>query len=856
MIVVLIAAGELTSVSERVLAARLEARNPGLHVDVVDADTRPAAGGTPDACDLALERSLELEPAAVGICCTPHNAWLVERLGDRLRQLAPGVELLLGGPGASACGEQLAGRGRIVGGAALAGLERWVRGQQGPSAALAAEPGMTPDPGAGPAALEQLLVRLIPLLPRDGRPLLVEPAWGGDHPLWLHLHGLPARQTLEHAEALEQLGPLLRAGLRVRLADPGLCCDARRLSRLLCDLERGCAARLLLEVPDAALDETLVRALERAGLRHLDLDLSATGRGELTADALHQRVQALERAGIAVRGGLTLGAPYLDRPGFDALVDGALAAGVEELSFQRLLVPPGSQLRRPGAVSGELRHGSARPHEVLSHGRADAREILRQARLAADLPPLIRALAGTGLLRVLAREQGSLVELVQGFVEDQLLDREAPLSAAAPERLGGRFLRYLRRGLGLELDPDQGAARLVRPASLSLSWTDDGRRLVTDDATGKTAHVGRSALQLLDGFGQARTIHDACEQLLAGAPPASRQQLRRDLEATLDKLVCMGFLVPAPQGGEADPAPEPPFISLEEFDFHYRMLADRERVEGYRRAIEAAVRPGQHVVEIGTGTGILAVLAARAGARVTAIERYSVLAVAREVARSSGVADRIQFVRGRADLVRLERPGDLLLSELVGNRILNEGLLEATLDARRRLLRPGAGLIPRRLEILAALASTTRMDHVGGAFRELGQRYGVSLEPISRWFEQALAAGQVVWELDSAERQLSLLSAAAPLVSIDLASVARAGFCTSARLEPLGSGLANAVVLSFRLELQPGIELSNADPGHGLHWNSPVYMLPRAVPCRPGAGAPEVRLSYEPHGELRVEVTP
>mgnify|MGYP001184895145 CR=1 FL=1 len=72
------------------------------------------------------------------------------------------------------------------------------------------------------------------------------------------------------------------------------------------------------------------------------------------------------------------------------------------------------------------------------------------------------------------------------------------------------------------------------------------------------------------------------------------------------------------------------------------MIADRVRMDAYVRALRQAVVPGSVVIDIGTGTGIFAMLACQFGARrVYAIEPDDAIQVAREIAAANGFADRI-----------------------------------------------------------------------------------------------------------------------------------------------------------------------------------------------------------------------
>lgn len=137
--------------------------------------------------------------------------------------------------------------------------------------------------------------------------------------------------------------------------------------------------------------------------------------------------------------------------------------------------------------------------------------------------------------------------------------------------------------------------------------------------------------------------------------------------------------------------------------WHFPMVNDVPRNVAYDQAIRDAVRSGDHVLEIGAGSGLLAMSAARAGAAaVTTCELVRPVAnIAQRIVAANGYADRVRVVARPSFKLEvgsdLPKRADVLAFEILSSRVLGEGVLDALEDAKQRLLRPGARVVPERV---------------------------------------------------------------------------------------------------------------------------------------------------------------
>ena len=145
-------------------------------------------------------------------------------------------------------------------------------------------------------------------------------------------------------------------------------------------------------------------------------------------------------------------------------------------------------------------------------------------------------------------------------------------------------------------------------------------------------------------------------------------------------------------------------------DSHRKYLSDIPRVTAFRKAIEEVVKPGDTVVDLGSGTGILGLLACRAGAsRVYSLEATAIIGLARKIAADNGYADRICFLRGLSTRLELPERVDIVLTDQIGRLGFEAGIFEYFGDAIRRFLKPGGRLIPSALKL--CMAPVTSRDN-------------------------------------------------------------------------------------------------------------------------------------------------
>lgn len=137
---------------------------------------------------------------------------------------------------------------------------------------------------------------------------------------------------------------------------------------------------------------------------------------------------------------------------------------------------------------------------------------------------------------------------------------------------------------------------------------------------------------------------------------------------------------------------------------HETLLRDGVRNAAFYKALEKNIKPGDAVLDIGAGTGIWAIAAAKLGAkRVVAIDADELMVgVIKIIAAEHGVSDRVEAIWGNSFDVSLAREFDVVVSETIGYLGYDENIVAVMHDARKRFLKDGGAIIPETVSLYAA----------------------------------------------------------------------------------------------------------------------------------------------------------
>lgn len=267
--------------------------------------------------------------------------------------------------------------------------------------------------------------------------------------------------------------------------------------------------------------------------------------------------------------------------------------------------------------------------------------------------------------------------------------------------------------------------------------------------------------------------------------------------------------------------------------WHIPMMNDTRRNDAFEAAIVAAIAssgPGAQVLDIGTGSGLLSMMAVRAGARsVTACEAVPIIAdMAQKIVADNGFADQIKiFAKPSTGLTvgtELDAPADILVSEILSSDLLTENVLDTFEDARARLLKEDAIVIPRAASAIGCLVESEILND----YVFVDQVSGFDL---SRFGDFAAMKLPIHGTMTDWRR----LSPDVELVRIDLTQKRHECDLQIISIPVLEDGVATGIVQWMHVDLAEGVSFDNHPDGYtDGGWLQILHHFPKPIQVRAG----------------------
>nr|XP_022903884.1 protein arginine N-methyltransferase 1 [Onthophagus taurus] len=309
-----------------------------------------------------------------------------------------------------------------------------------------------------------------------------------------------------------------------------------------------------------------------------------------------------------------------------------------------------------------------------------------------------------------------------------------------------------------------------------------------------------------------------------------RQITRTIIEAGDEKLAnsskinCVGSI---PVGYDSEY-----FNSYAHFGIHHDMLNDKVRTESYRDAIlkNSALFSGKTVLDVGCGTGILSMFAAKAGAnKVYGIDQSDVVYKAMEIVRENNLHEIIHLIHGRLEDTQLpEEKVDIIVSEWMGYFLLFEGMLDSFIHARDTHLKPNGLVLPSKCTI----------NLIGGSDLERYKKY------IDFWddvygFNMKCMKSEVLGEanIETLSNE-HVLTESCVLKEINLrdCTTSTPNFSANFELKCLKKGVLTCFVGYFDtfFELENLVTFSTGPEVERTHWQQTIFYLKNVINVEEG----------------------
>lgn len=274
------------------------------------------------------------------------------------------------------------------------------------------------------------------------------------------------------------------------------------------------------------------------------------------------------------------------------------------------------------------------------------------------------------------------------------------------------------------------------------------------------------------------------------------------------------------------------FNSYAHFGIHEEMLKDEVRTRSYMRAIcdNPHLFANKIVLDVGCGTGILSIFAAKAGAaKVYAVECSKIVDQARRIIADNGFADVIEVIEGKVEDVELPCSVDIIISEWMGYFLFYESMLDTVLYARDKWLKKGGLMFPDRASLY--LCGIEDAQYKADKIDFWDNVYGLNMSCIKH-----VALTEPLVDNVDCEQVMTTVSA---IFTIDMntVTVEDLSFAVPFNISAVRNDYCHALVAFFDVHFScchKPISFVTGPSNRQTHWKQTVLYLDTALPMEAG----------------------
>ncbi len=360
-------------------------------------------------------------------------------------------------------------------------------------------------------------------------------------------------------------------------------------------------------------------------------------------------------------------------------------------------------------------------------------------------------------------------------------------------------------------------------------------------------NAGHSSLPILERCFTPCRIRD----LLTEMVEPNKREASKEILRTLKALLSSGAIVESEGSGLSSSMF--PFGGYSAPFVQTKMLNDVLRKRIYLEAIKDLVTPADVVIDLGTGSGIMSIEAAKAGAkRVYAIEPSGALYCAEENFRINHVDKIVCPIKGWSTDIDLPEKGTLLLTDLLGNDPLDLSMWELMADIKERAMTPNCRFLPSRIDLFARLLSVPE---------ETLDQHLISERAVSKWQQEYDIDFSGMLEQKNASRGwlekpevVNSWAKSTESFSIGRIDLQDAPHKFSRCIEvPVPEGHWNGVMIYYKALI--GKQLFSTDCPEGSkysHWYNVIWTIPE---CNKNSKRLSIEYTYLGNGESRVSIS-